>query len=116
MILPVVYLQTEFRFGDERLLAALVFFTATFPAILLVEFVFRKQVRLSRLFQTAVLICLLVLSEIEFVALPFEVSQIQIRVNIAQLLVILLCTVVAAVVILQILSAKKNLVIIQKEI
>lgn len=116
MILPVVCFHNEFRFGDEWWLVAVVFFAITFPAVLLVEFIFRKQVPSSRIFQTLVLICLLVLSEIEFTALPFELSQTQLNLNTSQLMVILLCTVPAAVVVLQILSAKKNLVIIQKEI
>lgn len=114
--LPMVFLFREFSFGSNVWQIPVTFFTITFPVLLLIEFIFRDKIRVSKAVQTLIVISLFILSEWEFAALPFRFSQMQINLDTVPLLAFLLFTIPAAVVVVQILSIKKNLVIVHKEI
>ena len=116
MALPLLFLRPICVVGNNIWQIPVLLFSILFPALLIFDFLSRKYLRHSTYRRILVLTVLLVLSELEFYSLPFRINQFQIEFTFVPVLLLMFFTILAALLLVQIMKQKNNLVIIQKEI
>lgn len=113
---PVLFFYGDFYLGDKIWKPFVSVLFVFFPALLLFEFVFTHLLLVSKTKQFVALVFILIISEIVFLNLPLNLTQIKYLGNWITTASLLLFVIIAAIIVLRILFPQKNLIIVQREI
>ena len=116
MGLPLLFMQTSFVIGNKLWQIPVLLFSILFPALLFFDFISRRYLHRCFIKRIVVLTLLLLLSEMEFYALPFSINQVEMEFTVLAVLLILLFTLLAALLLVHIMVQKNKIVIVQKDI
>lgn len=116
MAFPIVFIYSEFDFGNEFWKSLLALFFVFFPVLILSDYIFQRFLIRSKRLRFIILLLLLIGSEIAFSYLPVEFTQVQYHGSSFTVLILFLFAIPAAYCVNLILQNNKEVVIIQKEI